>query len=111
MLLSTQHAYPTLYAHRDYDARGATRARLGWETNAKTKPVMIDGLAEALAEGLLGVNDAELVKECVTYVYDERGAMGAQAGCRDDRVIAAAIAWQLRKAPRPAVRMSYMPGA
>ncbi len=37
--------------------------------------------------------------------------MGAQGGCRDDRVIAAAIAWQLRKAPRPTVRMSYLPGA
>jgi len=110
-LLSAQHAYPTLYAHRDYDARGTTRGRLGWETNAKTKPLMIDGLAEALAEGFLGVNSAELVKECLTYVYDERGGTGAQAGCRDDRVIAAAIAWQLRKAPRPSVRMSYVTGA
>ena len=110
-LLSAQHAYPTLYAHRDFYASGSSRSRLGWETNAKTKPVMIDGLAQALAEGFLQVNSVELVKECLTYVYDERGGTGAQAGCRDDRVIAAAIAWQLRKAPRPSVRMSYVTGA
>lgn len=111
VLLSGQHLYPTLYAHRDYDAAGSTRARPGWDTNAKTKPLMIDGLAEALAEGFLLVNDPALVKECLTYVYDARGGMGAQAGCRDDRVIAAAIAWQLRKAPRPATRAFYMTGA
>jgi len=111
VLLSQQHLYPNLYTHRDYNASGSTRARLGWETNAKTKPVMVDGLAEALAEGFLGVNDPELVKECLTYVYNERGGTGAQAGCRDDRVIAAAIAWQLRKAPRPEVSMLYLPGA
>lgn len=110
-LLQHEHAYPTLYTHRDYDATGAARARLGWETNAKTKPVMIDGLAEALAEGFLGVNDPELVKECMTYVYDDRGSMGAQAGCRDDRVIAAAIAWQLRKTPRPRTEAFYLTGA
>ncbi len=68
VLLSTQHAYPNLYAHKDYDARGSTRARLGWETNAKTKPLMIDGLAQALAEGFLGINDPELGRECLTYV-------------------------------------------
>ncbi|MBN1917727.1 MAG: hypothetical protein JW889_07455 [Verrucomicrobia bacterium] len=110
-LLGAQHAYPTLYTHRDYDAKGASRSRLGWETNAKTKPLMVDGLAEALAEGLLGANSAELIKECLTYVYDERGATGAQAGCRDDRVIAAAIAWQLRNVPRRAVSMSFIAGA
>jgi hypothetical protein len=110
-LLSAQHAYPTLYAHRDYDARGGSRSRVGWETNAKTKPLMLDGLAEALAEGFLCVNSAELIKECMTYVYDERGGTGAQTGCRDDRVIAAAIAWQLRNVPRPTIRMSYVTGA
>ena len=110
-LLSSQYAYPTLYSHRDYDAKGASRSRPGWETNAKTKPLMIDGLAQALAEGLIGIKSAELIRECLTYVYDERGATGAQAGCRDDRVIATAIAWQLRNVPRRALSMSYIAGA
>jgi hypothetical protein len=83
--------------------RHVTRA--GWPTNASTKPVMIDALDEAVAEGHIHIHSADLVRECLTYVVTDAGGTEAQAGHFDDRVIAVAIAWQLRKRPRPQFRI------
>ena len=95
--LRHQINYHHLYEHRDYDARGLPRKKLGWHTNIKSKPIMIDELARGTAEGSVTIKSPELVKECMTYVYNDRGATGAEAGCHDDRVMAMAIALQARK--------------
>ena len=107
--LRNQLGYPYLYHHQGYDHRG-TRAILGWDTNSKSKPVMIDGLDEAVRERLIIIHDPEFVRECLTYVYDDKGGTGAQAGCRDDRVIARAIALQVAKTTGSVCKMSSMPG-
>ena len=72
-----------------------------WPTNAKTKPIMIDDLAEAIAEGHLLLHSRGLVDECLTFITTDSGSQEAQPGKHDDRVIAAAIAWQVRKNPTP----------
>ncbi len=95
--LRNQLNYPNLYEYRDYDSRGVMRKKLGWETNVKSKPIMIDELARGIAEKSIRIRSTELVKECMTYVYNGRGGMGAEVGCRDDRVMAFAIALQARK--------------
>jgi hypothetical protein len=91
--------YPRLYSCSSYDQSGQRSKKLGWHTNAKTKPVMIDNLAEAIAEGHLLIHSPGLVDECFTFVTTDSGAQEAQPGKHDDRVIAAAIAWQVRKRP------------
>lgn len=70
-------------------------SRLGWRTDIKTKPLMIDHLAEAIAKGQITDQDKVFVNECMTYVTDERGRTNAQDGCHDDTVMATAIAFQL----------------
>jgi len=95
--------YSPLYRYRRYDQSGQGSELLGWPTNAQTKPVMIDDLAEALAEGHLLVHSAGLIDECLTFVTTDTGSREAQPGRHDDRVMAAAIAWQVRKRPRPSV--------
>jgi len=94
--LQHQLGYPYLYRYRGY---GGSRSRrvLGWDTNSQSKPIMIGDLEAAIREGLLLVNDEEFVRECLTYVYNDRGGTGAQPGCHDDRVIARAIALVLAK--------------
>lgn len=96
-VLANQLLYPALYEHRDYDAKGFLKAKPGWETNSKSKPIMIDELSKAICEGSVGIMSEELVKECMSYVYNDRGGMGAEPGCYDDRVMALAIAIQARK--------------
>ncbi len=93
--------YPRLYSCSGYDQSGQRSEKLGWHTNAKTKPLMVDNLAEAIAEGHLLIHSPELVDECFTFITTDSGAQEAQPGKHDDRVIAAAIAWQVRKRPMP----------
>ena len=101
---NTLDYYP-LYHHRSYDQSGTSSERLGYPTNAQTKPMLIDGLTEALAEGFLLVHSTGLVDECLTFVTTDSGSQEAQPGKHDDRVIAAGIAWQVRKCPTPEPRI------
>lgn len=70
-------------------------SKLGWRTDVKSKPLMIDHLAEAIAKGKIIDYDRIFINECMTYVTDERGKTNAQDGCHDDTVMSTAIAFQL----------------
>jgi len=93
--------YPNLYRHHDRDGARAS-AKLGWLTNARTKPLMIDGLEEALRKRLVTLHSKVLVEELAAYQYRGNGSTSAPAGLHDDLVVALAIAWQVRKAPAEA---------
>jgi hypothetical protein len=60
-----------------------------------------DDLAAAIAGGHFLIHSSGLVDECFTFVVTDTGSQQAQPRKRDDRVIAAAIAWQVRKRPVP----------
>jgi hypothetical protein len=91
--------YPTLYHHARYDQAGRRGYILGWPTDQSTKPIMVDGFAEAIAGGHLVIHSSGLVDECFTFITTDSGSQEAQSGKHDDRVIAAAIAWQMRQQP------------
>ena len=63
----------------------------GWSTNKKTKPLMVDGLYEAAKDRAIEIMCAETVTEMRTFVEDN-GTYGAEAGCKDDRVVSAQMA-------------------
>lgn len=70
-------------------------SKLGWRTDRKTKPLMIDHLSEHLTKKTLKDYDRDFIMECIDYVTDNKGRTNAQEGKHDDRVIATAIALQL----------------
>jgi len=72
---------------------------------------MVDGLAAAIAEGAITLHCSGLVDECFTYIVTESGSTEAQSGHHDDRVVAAAIAWQLRQRPKPMPQIARAEGA
>lgn len=99
--------YPNLYYRHTYDERTKKKTKkLGWRTQANTKPLMIDELARALrvardGDGAivepaeLAVLDEATVGELRTYI---RAADGKMHGSPfDDQVISLAIANQMRK--------------
>ena len=108
-ILKSRSGYNNLYHHREYNSTTRSR-KLGWDTNLRTKPIMIDELAQAISEGSLAINDPEFVRECLTYVYNDNGGTGAQNGCHDDRVIAMAIALQMRKQLDSEAKFTYIDG-
>ena len=89
--------YPNLFCHTDLFQTTSSRQITGWLTNTKTKPIMIDELAHSIAEGSFIIHDPEFIRECLNYAYDDTGSTAAILGSNDDRVIARAIAIQVRK--------------
>lgn len=71
---------------------------LGFSTNVKTKPHIINNLNEYIRDGLFTDHEPEFWGECLTFVRNSRGQMQAEGKdsdpgtkCYDDRVMAAAI--------------------
>jgi hypothetical protein len=79
------------------DARAGARPILGWPTDPATKPILVDDLARAIAEGSVIMHSPDLVDECMSFVTKDSGAQEAQQGAHDDRAMALGIAWQVRQ--------------
>ena len=70
-------------------------SKMGWQTNRKTKPLIIQGLVKAIRENDIIDLDIVFIREAMTYVRDDQGHTNAQEGMFDDTVIAKAINLQL----------------
>ena len=88
--------YWNIYYQKNYNKlTDDVTQKPGWNTNKRTKPMMIDSLSEFIRESWLKLPWDTLISECFTYVKDENGGTNAQKGCHDDTVMALAIALQL----------------
>jgi hypothetical protein len=70
-------------------------AVMGWRTDRKTKPIIINNLVTAIRDGDIVDLDITFIRECMTYVRDDQGHTSAQEGMYDDTVMAKAIALQM----------------
>jgi len=88
--------YWNLFHSKSYDKfSDEVTKRLGWQTTIKTKPLMIDKLAEFVREYHLGIYSDLIISEMLSYVIEDNGKTNAQSGCHDDTVMALAIMLQL----------------
>lgn len=77
--------YPMLYFRSPADMKGEKQEnRLGWSTDVKTKPLLVDHVKELLRTGHHGIRAKQLAAEMQTFVKDEKGAMGAEEDYFDD---------------------------
>lgn len=67
--------------------------RLGFNTNQKTKPAIINKLRIAIRDKKVTLPDYQTVSELRTFVADVNDKMGAESGYHDDTVIALALAY------------------
>jgi len=85
--------YHNIYRKEMFDeAQKKNTEKLGWSTNAKTKPIMIDKLATLIREKHIKIPSLDTIRELQTYVVEEDGKMNAVEGANDDRVVALSIA-------------------
>ena len=91
-----QLGYPNLFRKRSLN-QATTRVsqEFGWRTTRTSKPLLIDDLGMALRAGELALFDEGTFAELRTFVRTERGSMSGSP--YDDRVIALALANQMRK--------------
>jgi hypothetical protein len=91
--LAKDMSYPNVYFTTDVDKLTERETiKIGFTTNVKTKPLIIDQLRASLREREVELYDKTTIRELMTYVANETGGMEAEQGCFDDCVISLALA-------------------
>jgi len=104
-ILVLSKIYDNYYFETRIDERTQVRTRkIGWNTNIKTRDVMIDDFIKFYEEDELEIASALTLGEMKTFVKKENGKREHADGKNDDSIIAAMIAIQMRKYNKPTVR-------
>lgn len=83
------YGWRRMFKRKAVEAAGdETTNRLGWDTNRRTKPLMIAGFHEMLREGTHGLRDLSTALELRTYITDNKGRQRADASAFDDQIMA-----------------------
>lgn len=91
----TNRVYKHVYMRQVLDERTKEYTeKAGWQTNVKTKPMMLDAFIAAYRDGLVTINDVELLREMLTLTYEADGSVVLNG---KDRVVSACIAIQAAK--------------
>ena len=89
--------YPRLYVRERYDNYlKKTVDAFGFDTNAATRPVLIDTLKDVARDSLDTITDFDTLGEMLTFVYDDKFRAAADTGEHDDLVMALGIAHRIR---------------
>ena len=89
--------YPKLYVRETVDTyTHKTKKSFGFQTNTKTRPLIIAGLVKAVREDISIIVDKTTIEEMLTFVRDESFRAEAEDGAHDDCVISLAIAHHVR---------------
>jgi hypothetical protein len=94
MVSGELRTYPNLYTREVYDKQNDEfKEELGFYTDVKTRPLIIDELRQVVRDGTLLLNDATTLDEMMTFIADPKtGKIEHEVGCHDDTVMALAIA-------------------
>ena len=85
--------YPNLYMRERVDTTlKEVQKVVGFDTNQKTKRVIISNLIADFRDNPSSEKDVETLQEMLTFVRKENGKLEAQEGYHDDLVMAKAIA-------------------
>ena len=93
IVLSKYLSYPNLFQEIVVDkTTDVETTRLGFNTNVRSKPLIVDKLRAHLRLGEVEILDKKTLEELGTYIVTESGKMEADAGAHDDTVIALCLA-------------------
>ena len=93
--------YPKQYVRESIDDyTHKVKKSYGFQTNSKTRPVIIAGLVEVVRESVELICHTTTLEEMLTFVRNEDGRAEAEAGAHDDCVMALAIAHYIRPQQR-----------
>jgi hypothetical protein len=87
------HSYSNLYTRTVTDRLTSTISdRIGFHTNRRTKPVLINNLIAAVRDGSYVERDSEACDEFATYEQKSNGSYAAKLGKHDDILMTRALA-------------------
>ena len=99
LILKQLNANIHIMARKDSDILEASAREYGWPTNALTKPKMLFALGKAIEDGLISLNDKDLIAECKAYTRNDllETIKDPRLTTRHfDLLMACAIAWQMK---------------
>lgn len=87
--------YPSFYVRETVDRfdKSVTK-QFGFNTNKKTKPLMLANLVELVREHTDIFNDEKTLRQMLTFVKKDGGVQEAEEGYHDDKVMSISIAHQ-----------------
>lgn len=88
--------YPRQYMREVIEPPMKPVRKFGWQTNEKTRPMILDSLKQEVSHGTHGIKCAETMGEMLVFQRTKTGRYEAQSGCFDDRVMSIAIAKHIR---------------
>lgn len=88
--LKNDYKYQNMYKYKEYDARGKAKKKVGFITNSKTKPIMINDFVELFETNQIVINSKDLLNEMKLFTFKD-GKMEATTGNHDDLVMAFAM--------------------
>lgn len=90
--LRYEYRYMNMAKYKSYDQFNRVQWQIGFDTNAKTKGLIINDLREMFEKGQILINSVDTVEEMKVFEIKENGSMGAMSGYHDDLVMATALA-------------------
>lgn len=97
--IATMRGYPSIYTQRDESKLTLkTTERMGWRTTRKTKPKMFFEFRKDYNDGLIKINDVNVLKEMRSFTTMDLTDQSVGLVTRHfDLLMAVVIAWQMRK--------------
>lgn len=93
--------YGNIFMMVKTDERKKKRTKkLGWETNLRTRPLILDNLEELVGDDIFAPSSVILKKEMMNFITNEEGKREAKVGKHDDLVMATAIALFVASMPK-----------
>lgn len=91
--IDTKNLYPNVFRYRQPGVHKMPASKhIGWESNAKTKPLMVETTRRMIERDLIDVPDEELIREMGSYKqtgsFGDPSEFGGAAGRHDDLVSA-----------------------
>lgn len=90
--LRYEYKYMNMAKYKSYDEFNKAKWQIGFDTNSKTKGIIINDLREMFDKGNILINSADTVEEMKVFIIKDNGSMSAMSGYHDDLVIATALA-------------------
>lgn len=111
ILLQIRDAYPNLYMRGGSAeaVRNGVQGRLGFHTNAVTKPMVIATLIRVVREGLYTERCEDALDELLSYERRQNGSYGAIAGAHDDILMTRAIGMHIAHHEMEPPRLRHKP--
>jgi hypothetical protein len=83
--------YMNISTYETYDERNKRKYEIGFNTNAKTKSLIINDYREWFDEGLVEINSKTIIEEMKTFEANN-GTFNARTGSHDDTIISICLA-------------------